>query len=83
MERKKLAQQEEERKREQQQRKELEMQRQREHEASVEDPKKVAQKQAIERRRLENARKQEQPRNAPMHTRTRAGTENVSLACSI
>lgn len=82
LERKRIAQQEEERKREQH-RAEQELQRQREQDAAAEDPKKIAQKQAIERRRLENAKKHEQPRNAPMHTRAKAGAELVSnhLAC--
>ena len=62
MERKRAAQQEEARRQEQQQRQEAERQRERERAAAAEDPKKIAQKQAIEKRRMELNRKEQQPR---------------------
>ncbi|KAL8709434.1 MAG: hypothetical protein Q9220_005817 [cf. Caloplaca sp. 1 TL-2023] len=63
-ERRRVAQQEELRRQEQAQRLEAERQRERERVAAAEDPKKIAQRQAIEKRRQELAKK-EQQRNAP------------------
>ncbi|KAA6414749.1 MAG: hypothetical protein FRX48_01499 [Lasallia pustulata] len=60
VERKRAAQQDEARKQEQQQRQEMERQRERERTASAEDPRKLAQKQAIEKRRLELGKKDQQ-----------------------
>jgi len=57
MERKRAAQQEETRRQELMQRQETERQRERERSAAAEDPKKIAQKQAIEKRRMELNRK--------------------------
>ena len=75
MERKRAAQQEETRKLEQEQRREVERQRERTRAAVAEDPRRIAQRQAIEQRRLDlNARKAElQQRNA-----ARLGTDLVS-----
>ena len=85
LERRKAALQEEERRKEQQ-RKELETQRQQEQAAQAEDSKKAAQRAAIERRRLENARKQEQQRGLQTQTQTqtraRAGNDVVSTVAA-
>lgn len=62
IERKRAAQQEEARRQEQHQREEAERQRERERAAAAEDPKKIAQKQAIEKRRMELNRKEQQQR---------------------
>ena len=62
IERKRAAQQEEARRQEQQQRQEAERQRERERAAAAEDPKKIAQKQAIEKRRMELNKKEQQQR---------------------
>lgn len=59
-ERKRAAQQEELRRQEQANRQELERQRERERAVASEDPKKAAQKQAIEKRRLEVGKKEQQ-----------------------
>lgn len=59
-ERKRAAQQEELRRQEQAHRQELECQRERERAAASEDPKKTAQRQAIEKRRLEVGKKEQQ-----------------------
>ena len=60
IERKRAAQQEESRRQEQVQRQEMERQRERERAAAAEDPRKIAQRQAIEKRRLEVLRKEQQ-----------------------
>lgn len=60
IERKRAAQQEELRRQEQVQRQEVERQRERERSAAAEDPKKLAHKQAIEKRRLELEKKNQQ-----------------------
>ena len=60
MERKRAAQQEEARRQEQQHRQEMERQRERERSTAAEDPRKLAQKQAIEKRRLELGKKDQQ-----------------------
>lgn len=60
IERKRAAQQEESRRQEQAQRQEAERQRERERAAAAEDPKKLAQRQAIEKRRLEVGKKEQQ-----------------------
>lgn len=57
MERKRGAQQEEAQKREQQQRLEAERQREKDRAAAADDPRKLAQKQAIEKRRLDMNKK--------------------------
>lgn len=62
MERKRAAQQEEARRQDQQQRQEAEKQRERDRALAAEDPKKIAQKQAIEKRRLELNKKEQQQR---------------------
>lgn len=59
-ERKRAAQQEELRRQEQAHRQELERQRERERSVASEDPKKIAQRQAIEKRRLEVGKKEQQ-----------------------
>ncbi|KAI9840184.1 MAG: hypothetical protein M1837_001856 [Sclerophora amabilis] len=63
MERKRAAQQEEERRQEQQHRKDAERQRAEERAAAAEEQKKAAQRQALEKRRLEMARKVEQQKS--------------------
>ena len=73
IERKRAAQQEDVRRQEQLHRQEAERQRERERSAAIDDPKKIAQKQAIEKRRLELERKNQQ--RAPQ----RPGNEAVSL----
>ncbi|KAL8639383.1 MAG: hypothetical protein Q9228_003575, partial [Teloschistes exilis] len=65
MERKRAAQQEEARQQEQLQRQEAERQREQDRIAAAEDPKKLVQRQAIEKRRQEMAKK-EQQRTAPV-----------------
>ncbi|KAL8737623.1 MAG: hypothetical protein Q9181_001496 [Wetmoreana brouardii] len=60
IERKRAAQQEEARRQEQVQRQEAERQREQDRAAAAEDPKKLAQRQAIEKRRQELARKEQQ-----------------------
>lgn len=60
MERKRAAQQEEARRQQEQQRQEIERQRERERTTAAEDPRKLAQKQAIEKRRLELGKKDQQ-----------------------
>lgn len=60
MERKRAAQQEETRRQQEQQRQDLERQRERERTTAAEDPRKLAQKQAIEKRRLELGKKDQQ-----------------------
>lgn len=60
MERKRAVLQEEGQRREQQRRQEAERQREKERPAVIEDPKKMAQKQAIEKRRLELSKKEQQ-----------------------
>ncbi|KAI4196815.1 MAG: hypothetical protein LQ350_006328 [Teloschistes chrysophthalmus] len=65
VERKRAAQQEEARQQEQLQRQEAERQREQDRIAAAEDPKKLAQRQAIEKRRQEMAKK-EQQRTAPI-----------------
>lgn len=60
IERKRAAQQEELRRQEQAHRQELERQRERERSVASEDPKKIAQRQAIEKRRLEVGKKEQQ-----------------------
>lgn len=62
IERKRAAQQEEARRQELQQRQEAERQREHERAAAAEDPKKIAQKQAIEKRRMELNKKEQQQR---------------------
>lgn len=64
IERKRAAQQEETRRQEQLQRREAERQREQDRAAAVEDPKKTAQRQAIEKRRQDLAKKDQQ-RSAP------------------
>ena len=71
MERKRAAQQEEARRQDQLQRQEIERQRERERTAAVEDPKKVSQKQAIEKRRLELQKKDARPTNRPANDMVR------------
>ncbi|KAL9125659.1 MAG: hypothetical protein Q9217_005168 [Psora testacea] len=65
IERKRAAQQEEAKRQEQFQRQEAEKQRERERSAVAEDPKKIAQRQAIEKRRLEMQKKDQRPPQAP------------------
>ena len=60
MERKRVAQQEEQRQQERLQREEAERQRERERAATIEDPRKLASRQLIEKRRLELAKKDQQ-----------------------
>ncbi|KAL9098753.1 MAG: hypothetical protein Q9163_005646 [Psora crenata] len=64
MERKRAVQQEDARRQEQLQREEAERQRERERAAAADDPKKIAQRQAIERRRLEMQKKDQRPPQA-------------------
>lgn len=64
IERKRAAQQDEIRRQEQAQRQEIERQRERERAATVEDPRKIAQRQAIEKRRLEVLKKEQQRQGA-------------------
>jgi hypothetical protein len=59
-ERKRAAQQEELRRQEQTQQQEADRQRERERSVAAQDPKKLAQRQAIEKRRLENGKKEQQ-----------------------
>ncbi|KAI4255061.1 MAG: hypothetical protein LQ352_002761 [Teloschistes flavicans] len=66
MERKRAAQQEEARRQEQIQRQEAEKQREQDRAAAAEDPKKLAQRQAIEKRRQEMAKKEQQQRTVPV-----------------
>lgn len=73
IERKRAAQQEELRRQEQLQRQEAERQRERERSAAIDDPKKIAQKQAIEKRRLDLEKKNQQ--RAPH----RSGNDIVGL----
>ncbi len=70
IERKRAAQQEELRRQEQAQQQEAERQRERERMAAAQDPKKLAQRQAIEKRRLENGKK-EQQRHAAQQEKSR------------
>ncbi|KAI9811060.1 MAG: hypothetical protein M1827_005642 [Pycnora praestabilis] len=72
IERKRAAQQEEDRKQEQQQRRELERERERERSVIAEEPKKLAQKQAIEKRRLDMLRKAEQQKGPQVPPRIRS-----------
>ncbi|KAL9580688.1 MAG: hypothetical protein Q9212_004347, partial [Teloschistes hypoglaucus] len=73
MERKRAAQQEEARQQEQLQRQEAERQREQDRIAAAEDPKKLAQRQAIEKRRQEMAKK-EQQRTAPVSSQQQGPT---------
>lgn len=66
MERKRAAQQEETRRQEQLQRQEVERQRERERAAAAEDPKTLAKKQAIEKRRMDMKKDQQRVPQRPV-----------------
>ncbi|KAL8910183.1 MAG: hypothetical protein Q9171_004520 [Xanthocarpia ochracea] len=80
IERKRAVQQEEARRQEQAQREEADRQRERDRAAAAEDPKKIAQRQAIEKRRQELAKKEQQRtasfslHQAPANTRPELGS---------
>ncbi|KAG8528184.1 uncharacterized protein KY384_007101 [Bacidia gigantensis] len=80
IERKRAAQQEETRRQEQMQRQEAERQRERERAAAAEDPKKIAQRQAIEKRRQEMQKKDQRTVGKPINEHASATTNQGRIA---
>lgn len=79
IERKRAAQQEELRRQEQAQQQEAERQRERERLAAAQDPRKLAQRQAIEKRRLENGKKEQQKQASQQEMPQLASTNRHEL----